>query len=90
MEKRTKLICVAPGLGITRFMSHNKSGLSVVQSTDDIDNIKSLIGQYDIVIVPYKETIMSKMKKMDMNVLVVIPKVPLFGSYRIFHRRYEE
>lgn len=80
MEKRTKLICVAPGLGITRFMRHNKSGLSVVQSTDDIDNIKSLIGQYDIVIVPYKETIISKMKKMDMNVLVVIPKVHRYSE----------
>lgn len=79
-NKRTKLICVAPGLGITRFMSHNESGLSVVQSTDDINNIKSLIGQYDIVIVPYKETIMSKMKKMDMNVLVVIPKVHRYSE----------
>lgn len=80
MEKRTKLICVAPGLGIARFMSHNESGLSVIQSTDDIDNIKSLIGQYDIVIVPYKETIMSKMKKMDMNVLIVIPKVHRYSE----------
>lgn len=80
MEKKTKLICVAPGLGIARFMSHNESGLSVIQSTDDIDNIKSLIGQYDIVIVPYKETIMSKMKKMDMNVLVVIPKVHRYSE----------
>lgn len=44
MEKRTKLICVAPGLGVARFMSYNESGLSVIQSTDDIDNIKSLIG----------------------------------------------
>lgn len=75
MEKRTKLICVAPGLKITEFMKYNKSGLSVVQSSHHISDIKSLIGQYDIVIVPYEETIMKEMKKMDMNVLVVIPKV---------------
>lgn len=75
MEKRTKLICVAPGLKVTEFMKYNKSGLSVVQSSHHIDDIKSLIGQYDIVIVPYEETIMKEMKKMDMNVLVVIPKV---------------
>lgn len=56
-------------------MKYNKSGLSVVQSSHHIDDIKSLIGQYDIVIVPYEETIMKEMKKMDMNVLVVIPKV---------------
>lgn len=75
MKKRTKLICVAPGLKVTEFMKYNKSGLSVVQSSHHIDDIKSLIGQYDIVIVPYEETIMKEMKKMDMNVLVVIPKV---------------
>ena len=75
MEKRTKLICVAPGLGATNFVMYNKSGLSIVQSSNRIDDIKSLIGQYDIVIVPYEEVIMKEMKKMDMNVLVVIPTV---------------
>ena len=75
MEKRTKLICVAPGLKVTEFMKYNKSGLSVVQSSHHISDIKSLIGQYDIVIVPYEETIMKDMKKIGMNVLVVIPKV---------------
>ena len=74
MEKRTKLICVAPGLKVTEFMKYNKSGLAVVQSSHHISDIKSLIGQYDIVIVPYEETIMKEMKKMDMNVLVIIPK----------------
>lgn len=47
MEKRTKLICVAPGLKVTEFMKYNKSGLSVVQSSHHISDIKSLIGQYD-------------------------------------------
>ena len=75
MKKRTKLICVASGLKVTEFMKYNKSGLSVVQSSHHIDNIKSLIGQYDIVIVPYEETVMKEMKKIDMNVLAVIPKV---------------
>lgn len=75
MEKRTKLICVAPGLKVTEFMKYNKSGLSIVQSSHHISDIKSLIGQYDIVIVPYEETIMKEMKKIDMNVLVIIPKV---------------
>ena len=75
MEKRTKLICVAPGLKVTEFMKYNKSGLSIVQSSYRISNIKSLIGRYDIVIVPYEEVIMKEMKKMNMNVLVVIPKV---------------
>lgn len=80
MKKRTKLICVAPGLGVTKFMKYNKSGLSVVQSSHYIDEIKALIGQYDIVIVPYEETIMKEMKKMDMNVLVVIPKVHRYSE----------
>ena len=75
MEKRTKLICVAPGLKVAEFMMYNKSGLSVIQSSNRIDDIKSLIGQYDIVIVPYEEVIMKEMKKMDMNVLVIIPTV---------------
>lgn len=47
MEKKTKLICVAPGLKVIEFMKHNKSGLSVVQSSHHISDIKSLIGQYD-------------------------------------------
>lgn len=45
-----------------------------------IDDIKALIGQYDIVIVPYKETIMKEMKKMDMNVLVIIPKIHRYSE----------
>lgn len=80
MEKRTKLICVAPGLGVIEFMKYNKTGLSVVWSSYHIIDIKSLIGQYDVVIVPYEETIMKEMKKIDMNVLAVIPKVHRYSE----------
>ena len=82
MEKRTKLICVAPGLGVTKFMKYNRSGLSVIQSSHYIDDIQSLIGQHDIVIVPYEEEVMKEMRKMDMNVLVVIPKVSRYSEIR--------
>lgn len=77
MKKRTKLICVAPGLGVEKFMRYNEPRLSVAQSSDCNDDIKSLIGQYDIVIVPYKETIM---KEMDMNVMAVIPKIHRYSE----------
>ena len=80
MKKRTKLICVAPGLGIAKFMEYNESRLSVVQSSDCIDNIESLIGQYDIVIVPYKETIIREMKKHNINVLIIIPKIHRYSE----------
>ena len=80
MKRRTKLICVAPGLGVEKFMRYNEPRLSVAQSSDCIDDIESLIGQYEIVIVPYKETIMKEMKKMDMNVMVVIPKIHRYSE----------
>ena len=75
MERRTKLICVAPGLGVAEFIKCNDSRLSVTLSSSNIDDVKSLIGEYDLVIVPYEEAIMKEMKTMYMNFLVVIPKM---------------
>lgn len=80
MKRRTKLICVAPGLGVEKFMRYNEPRLSVTQSSDCIDDIESLIWQYDIVIVPYEETIMREMKKRNINVLVVIPKIHRYSE----------